>query len=65
MLYQRDLDLTMNTYFNAWERDAEEWRELFKRADPRFKFIGITQPQGSALVLVEAQWTGEGGSNVV
>jgi len=55
----------MNTYFNAWERDAEEWRELFKRADPRFKFIGITQPQGSALVLVEAQWTREGGSNVV
>jgi len=53
----------MNTYFNAWERDVEEWRELFEKADPRFKFVGITQPQGSALALIEFQWSGEAGRN--
>ncbi|KAF2248979.1 sterigmatocystin 8-O-methyltransferase [Trematosphaeria pertusa] len=56
----RDMDLLMGTYFNAWERDADEWRELFMKADSRFEFIGITRPLGSALALVEARWGGEG-----
>lgn len=54
------MDLLMGTYFNAWERDADEWRELFMKADSRFEFIGITRPLGSALALVEARWGGEG-----
>jgi hypothetical protein len=52
------MDLTMNTYFNAWERDAEEWEELFAKADARFEFVGIKQPQGSALALLEVRWAG-------
>ncbi|ORY02356.1 S-adenosyl-L-methionine-dependent methyltransferase [Clohesyomyces aquaticus] len=54
----RDMDLLMNAYFNSWERDAEEWQDLFAQADPRFKFIGITQPRGSALALIEVSWSG-------
>ncbi|MCJ1397470.1 hypothetical protein MMC11_000663 [Xylographa trunciseda] len=54
----RAMDLLMTTYFNSYERDAAEWRDLFARADPRFEFVGITQPQGSALALIEARWTG-------
>jgi len=53
-----DMDLTMKTYFNAWERDAEEWQGLFAKADPGFEFVGINQPQGSALALVEVRWVG-------
>jgi hypothetical protein len=53
------MDLTMMAYFNAWERDADEWQQLFTKADPRFKFVGINQPQGSALALVEVRWDGE------
>ncbi|KAF2121893.1 sterigmatocystin 8-O-methyltransferase [Lophiotrema nucula] len=58
---ERDLrgtDLIMKAYFNAWERDADEWRELFTKADPNFKFVGIYQPEGSALALIEARWIG-------
>ncbi|KAF2680956.1 S-adenosyl-L-methionine-dependent methyltransferase [Lentithecium fluviatile CBS 122367] len=55
----RDMDLLVKTSFNAWERDADEWRELFAKADSRFEFVRITQPQGSALALIEARWTGE------
>ncbi|KAF2272524.1 sterigmatocystin 8-O-methyltransferase [Westerdykella ornata] len=54
----RDMDLSMNVLFNAWERDVDEWKELFRRADGRFRFIGVTQPQGSALALIEARWSG-------
>ncbi|MCJ1387546.1 hypothetical protein MMC18_000389 [Xylographa bjoerkii] len=54
----RAMDLLMTTYFNSYERDAAEWQHLFARADSRFEFVGITQPQGSALALVEARWTG-------
>ncbi|KAF2867811.1 S-adenosyl-L-methionine-dependent methyltransferase [Massariosphaeria phaeospora] len=54
----RDMDLMMSAFFNAWERDGEEWKELFAKAEPRFEFVGITQSEGSALALVEARWTG-------
>jgi hypothetical protein len=53
------MDLIMKTYFNAWERDAEEWQELFAKAHSGFRFVGITQPRGSGLALIEARWVGE------
>lgn len=49
----------MSAYFNTWERDVDEWVELFRRADRRFQFIGVTQPQGSALALIEGRWMGD------
>ena len=46
----------MTTYFNSYERDASEWQQLFAKADARFQFMGIKQPQGSALSLIEFRW---------
>ena len=46
----------MMVLFNAHERDAYEWRELFQRADPRFRFVGKHQPKDSRLALIEAEW---------
>jgi hypothetical protein len=53
-----DLGLSMTTLFNAWERDAEEWEELFAKADRGFEFVGINQPPDSALALIEVRWVG-------
>lgn len=41
---------------NARERDLDEWKSLFVQADARFKFKGVTQPEGSTLALIEASW---------
>ncbi|THC88441.1 hypothetical protein EYZ11_012113 [Aspergillus tanneri] len=56
----RIMNLSMMSVFNARERDADEWRDLFHRADPRFRFVGIRQPQGSHLALIEVEWSGQG-----
>jgi len=40
------------------ERGVDEWEELFKKADPRFKFLGAAPPQNSMMWLIEAEWTG-------
>ena len=52
----RAMDLTMATFCNAYERDADEWKALFAKADSRFNLVGITQPPGSALSLLEVEW---------
>jgi len=52
----RTMDLDMLTLFNARERDEDDWKVLFQRADPRFKFQGIKQPKGSTLALILATW---------
>lgn len=52
----RKMDLTMLALFNAGEREADHWPELFASADQRFLFKGITTPAGSALSLIEAMW---------
>ena len=31
---------------NAREREEAEWRESFRLADTRFKFLGVTRPEG-------------------
>lgn len=41
---------------NAKEREAEDWAGLFRNADPRFNFLGITQPPFSKLGIIEARW---------
>ena len=55
----RAMDVTMLEIGNAKERDLDEWRSLFAHADTRFKFKGITQPEGSDLALIEAVWEEE------
>jgi hypothetical protein len=43
---------------NAKERDVEEWKELFEKADERFAWKGAKVPVGSRLGVLEWVWEG-------
>ncbi len=60
----RTMDLVMLTLLNAQERTQGEFRELFERVDPRFRFRGATRPKGCRMSIVEAVWEGEDGGGV-
>jgi hypothetical protein len=49
-------DLVMLALFNARERDSTDWTALFADVDQRFEFVGITDPPGSALSIIQARW---------
>ncbi|KAI0883766.1 S-adenosyl-L-methionine-dependent methyltransferase [Annulohypoxylon maeteangense] len=51
-----NMDIGMMQLLNAQERDEKQWRELLAKADPRFRWIGVTRPPGSALAIIEASW---------
>ncbi|KAL6837948.1 O-methyltransferase domain-containing protein [Trichoderma camerunense] len=55
----RTLDLFMQVTVNAREREPDDWRQLFARADDRFKFNDIWRPEKSRMWFIEAEWTGE------
>jgi len=55
----RTLDLFMQVTVNAREREPDDWRGLFRRADERFKFNDIWRPEKSRMWFIEAEWTGE------
>ncbi|KAL2071765.1 hypothetical protein VTL71DRAFT_13000 [Oculimacula yallundae] len=55
----RNLDICMMVAMNAKEREEGDWEALFQKADPRFKYLGAKQPEGSRMSLIEAEWTGE------
>lgn len=50
------MDITMLQLLNAKERGVDDWTELFKMADSRFKFLGAKQPAGSRMSIMEAVW---------
>jgi hypothetical protein len=50
------MDLSMLELHNGKERDADDWEQLFKDCDSRFKFLGTTRVPGSRLGVVEAKW---------
>ena len=52
----RAFDLSMKALLNGQERDADDWAQLFKEADPRFNFTGVTQDARSRWALMEAIW---------
>lgn len=54
----RSMDLSMLQIQNSRERERQDWEALFREADPRFKFLGVEQPQGSKLAFIEASWEG-------
>ncbi|KAI9664064.1 MAG: hypothetical protein M1821_007555 [Bathelium mastoideum] len=55
----RLMDISMKAFNNARERDPETWAMLFAKADPRFKFMGVTMPPEARMVIIVAEWTGE------
>ncbi|KAJ4385388.1 hypothetical protein N0V93_009815 [Gnomoniopsis smithogilvyi] len=52
----RGFDLVMSSIQNARERELGDWKDLFKKADGRFKFEGVTSPPGSNHSLLVAVW---------
>lgn len=52
----RRFDLVMSSIQNARERELTDWEGLFRKADPRFRFQGVTCPPGSNHSLLVAIW---------
>ncbi|OJJ88369.1 uncharacterized protein ASPGLDRAFT_117687, partial [Aspergillus glaucus CBS 516.65] len=46
-------DLTMFQAFNSKERDLEDWRGLVAAVDPDLRLVGVIQPFGSAMSVLE------------
>lgn len=51
--------------FNARDREATEWEQVFALADPRFQFKGVKvptinktgMPNAALMSIIEAVWT--------
>lgn len=58
MLETRDrtMDLLQLVLVNGREREIEEWKDLFARADSRFEFSKAWKPEKSRMWLIEAVW---------
>ncbi|UZP37715.1 hypothetical protein NXS19_005531 [Fusarium pseudograminearum] len=52
----RSMDLLMLTLLNSQERTEREFEELFKAADERFIFKGVTRSEGCRMSIIEAVW---------
>ncbi|KAM0392667.1 hypothetical protein HYE67_000829 [Fusarium culmorum] len=52
----RSMDLLMLTLLNSQERTGKEFEELFKAADERFVFKGVTRLEGCRMSIIEAVW---------
>lgn len=46
-------DLTMMQAFNSKERDLDGWMDLLVAADPNLQLVGVKQPYGSAMSVLE------------
>ncbi|KAI0015530.1 O-methyltransferase-domain-containing protein [Xylariomycetidae sp. FL0641] len=56
----RSADMSMMSLFNSQDRTVNEWETLFSQADRRFKLESVTQPQGSALAILDVRWNAKG-----
>jgi hypothetical protein len=50
------MDLLQFVTINGREREVEDWKDLFKRADERFHFLKAWKPEKSHMWLIEAIW---------
>ena len=46
-------DLTMAQAFNSKERDLDDWKNLLAATDPRLRLVGLVQPFGSTMSVLE------------
>ncbi|KAG4431838.1 hypothetical protein IFR05_012676 [Cadophora sp. M221] len=53
----RTIDLLQYVTVNGRERQIEDWKELFRKADERFKFMKAWKPEKSHMWLIEAVLT--------
>ncbi|RDA91224.1 hypothetical protein CP533_3406, partial [Ophiocordyceps camponoti-saundersi (nom. inval.)] len=56
----RGMDMIMLALLNAQERDENQFRDLFREADERFVFKGVTRSDDCRMCVVEAIWEPEG-----
>lgn len=56
MTLYRAADLSMTALFNARDRTAADWKNLFSEADSRFVLESVIQPPGSALAMLDLRW---------
>lgn len=49
----RARDLTMMQAFNSSERDLDDWKRLLSGTDTRLHLVGVNQPFGSAMSVLE------------
>jgi hypothetical protein len=54
--HPRTMDLLQFVTINGREREVEDWKDLFKRADERFHFLQAWKPEKSHMWLIEAIW---------
>ena len=48
--------MLMMTLFNAREREKEDWIQLFKEADERFKFVEAKKPDVGTMGVIIVVW---------
>lgn len=46
-------DMTMIQAFNSKERDLDGWKDLLVATDPKLQLVGVNQPYGSAMSILE------------
>ncbi|KAM3069220.1 hypothetical protein ACMFMG_010736 [Clarireedia jacksonii] len=55
----RSFDFAMKEVCNAQERDLMDWKDMFAKADPRFRFNGVRKVRDAKMDIIEAIWDGE------
>ena len=52
--------MLMMTLFNAREREEANWVQLFRDADPRFRFVSARKPDVGTMGVIVATWNADG-----
>ncbi|KAL8943120.1 MAG: hypothetical protein Q9211_001108 [Gyalolechia sp. 1 TL-2023] len=56
--WNRDSDITMLAMSNSQERDQDDWEELLRAADPRFKLEEVKRVPDAKLDMIISRWEG-------
>ena len=54
--FGRAYDMLMMTLFNARDRERDDWNQLLRNADRRFKLIGAKKPEVGTMGLIQVVW---------
>jgi hypothetical protein len=54
----RGMDMILLSLFNGREREKEDWMQVFKEADERFRVKEFHCPEESAQAVIEVVWEG-------
>ena len=57
-MMRRAMDLSMMVYFGSREFGADDWVELFRRADPGYRVVSVRVSSDGTRVVVVAEWMG-------